>query len=211
MNAQKAAAAGFEAIVNRALRLDPELAEGVAELEGSVLEVHVQGFDRRFQFYLSRSGIGVVPVDGDDDRSGAEADVAISGPPFTLLALVGSLESVDGVLPPDVSIRGELQLVQKISKLAKRANIDWEEPLSKLFGDTVAHEFGRGVRGFFSWARAATETFACDMGEYLREERRLTPTKLEVDDFAVDVDKVRDDVERLEIRINRLGRRAREL
>ena len=67
------------------------------------------------------------------------------------------------------------------------------------------------MRGLLSWARAATETFACDMGEYLREERRLTPTRFEVDDFASDVDKVRDDVERLEIRIARLGRRAREL
>ena len=211
MSAQTAAVAGLEAVVNRVLRLDPELADAVAELEGSVLEVHVQGFDRRFQLHPSRYGIGIVPVDGDDERATLEADVAISGPPFTLLSLLGSLESVDGVLPPDVSISGELWLVQKITGLAKRANIDWEEPLSKLFGDSLAHEFGRGLRGLLSWARAATETFACDMGEYLREERRLTPTRFEVDDFASDVDKVRDDVERLEIRIARLGRRAREL
>jgi ubiquinone biosynthesis protein UbiJ len=211
VSAQTAAVAGLEAVVNRVLRLDPELADAVAELEGSVLEVHVQGFDRRFQLHPSRYGIGIVPVDGDDERATLEADVAISGPPFTLLSLLGSLESVDGVLPPDVSISGELWLVQKITSLAKRANIDWEEPLSKLFGDSLAHEFGRGLRGLLSWARAATETFACDMGEYLREERRLTPTSFEVDDFASDVDKVRDDVERLEIRIARLGRRAREL
>ena len=211
MSAQTAAVAGLEAVVNRVLRLDPELADAVAELEGSVLEVHVQGFDRRFQLHPSRYGIGIVPVDGDDERATLEADVAISGPPFTLLSLLGSLESVDGVLPPDVSISGELWLVQKITSLAKRANLDWEEPLSKLFGDSLAHEFGRGLRGLLSWARAATETFACDMGEYLREERRLTPTRFEVDDFASDVDKVRDDVERLEIRIARLGRRAREL
>lgn len=211
MSAQTAAVAGLEAVVNRVLRLDPELADAVAELEGSVLEVHVQGFDRRFQLHPSRYGIGIVPVDGDDERATLEADVAISGPPFTLLSLLGSLESVDGALPPDVSISGELWLVQKITSLAKRANLDWEEPLSKLFGDSLAHEFGRGLRGLLSWARAATETFACDMGEYLREERRLTPTRFEVDDFASDVDKVRDDVERLEIRIARLGRRAREL
>jgi ubiquinone biosynthesis protein UbiJ len=94
--------------------------------------------------------------------------------------------------------------------LAKRANIDWEEPLSKLFGDSVAHEVGRGVRGLVSWARVASETFSSDLGEYLREERRLTPTQLEVDDFTAHVDRVRDDVERLELRIARLDRRARE-
>jgi ubiquinone biosynthesis protein UbiJ len=136
--------------------------------------------------------------------------VTISGPPFTLLRLLGSLDSVDGVLPPDVSVSGELQLVQKLTGLAKRANIDWEEPLSKLFGDSVAHEVGRGVRGLVSWARVASETFSSDLGEYLREERRLTPTQLEVDDFTAHVDRVRDDVERLELRIARLDRRARE-
>ena len=210
MTAQSVAIAGLQAIVNQVLALDPELAEGLAELEGTVLEAHVQGVDKRFQLHPSATGVGVVLVDGDGQQSAVVADVTISGPPFTLLRLLGSLESVDGVLPPDVSVSGELQLVQRLTRLAKRANIDWEEPLSKLFGDSVAHEIGRGVHGFVSWARAASETFSSDVGEYLREERRLAPTRLEVDDFATHVDQVRDDVERLEVRVTRLNRRSLE-
>ncbi len=210
MTAQSVAIAGLQAIVNQVLALDPELAEGLAELEGTVLEAHVQGVDKRIQLHPSATGVGVVLVDGDGQQSAVVADVTISGPPFTLLRLLGSLESVDGVLPPDVSVSGELQLVQKLTRLAKRANIDWEEPLSKLFGDSAAHEIGRGVRGFVSWARTANETFSSDMGEYLREERRLAPTRLEVDDFVTHVDQVRDDVERLGVRVTRLNRRALE-
>ncbi len=210
MTVQSVTVVGLQAIVNQVLELDPELAEGLAELQGSVLEAHVQGVDKRFQLRPSATGVGVVLVDGDGQQSAVVPDVTISGPPFTLLRLLGSLESVDGVLPPDVSVSGELQLVQKLNRLAKRANIDWEEPLSKLFGDSVAHEIGRGVRGFVSWARAASETFSSDVGEYLREERRLTPTRLEVDDFASHVDRVRDDVERLEVRVTRLNRRSLE-
>ncbi len=210
MTVQSVALAGLQAIVNRVLELDPELAEGLAELEGAVFEVHVLGVDKRFQLHPSAMGVDVVLVDSDGQQSAAVPEVTISGPPFTLLRLLGSLESVDGVLPPDVSVSGELQLVQKLARLAKRANIDWEEPLSKLFGDSVAHEIGRGVRGFVSWARAASETFSSDVGEYLREERRLTPTRLEVDDFATHVDRVRDDVERLGVRVARLTSRALE-
>lgn len=210
MTVQSVAVAGLQAVVNRVLELDPELAEGLAELEGSVLEAHVQGIDKRFQLHPSATGFGIVLVEGDRQQSAVVPDVIISGPPFTLLRLLGSLESVDGVLPPDVSVSGELQLVQKLARLAKRANVDWEEPLSRLFGDSAAHEIGRGVRGFISWARAATETFSSDLGEYLREERRLAPTRLEVDDFATHVDQVRDDVERIEIRIARFASRARE-
>lgn len=209
MTLQSVAVAGLQTIVNRVLELDPELAQGLAELEGAVFEAHVLGVDKRFQLHPSATGVGVVLVGSDGQRPAAVPDVTISGPPFTLLRLLGSLDSVDGVLPPDVSISGELQLVQKLTSLAKRANFDWEEPLSKLFGDSVAHEVGRGVRGLVSWARAASETFSSDLGEYLREERRLTPTRLEVGDFATHVDRVRDDVERLELRVARLNRRAR--
>ncbi|NCF82030.1 MAG: hypothetical protein GWP74_10495 [Proteobacteria bacterium] len=211
MSAQSVVAAGLQAAVRNFLELDPELAEGVAELEGSVLEVHIQGIDRRFQLHPSGAGVSVVQVDGDEAQFAVVADVTISGPPFTLLRLLGSLESVDGVLPADVSISGDLELVQKLTKLAKRANIDWEEPLSNLFGDSIAHELGRGIRGFVSWARAATETVTWDLGEYLREERRLCPTQLEVDDFAARVDEARDAVERLDARITRLNGRARRL
>lgn len=204
MSARSVAATGIQGAVNRLLELDPEFAEGVAEFEGTVLEIHVQGLDERLQLHPSASGIGVVPVD-DEQQARVAPDVTISGPPFTLLRLLGSLDSVDGVLPPDVSISGELQLVQRLTRLAKRTRFDWEEPLSKLFGDSVAHELGRGLRGFAAQLGAAVGTLACDVGEYLREERRLSPTRLEVDDFAAGVDTTRDDVERLEIRIARLA------
>ena len=206
MSARSVAATGIQGAVNRLLELDPEFAEGVAEFEGTVLEIHVQGLDERLQLHPSASGIGVVPVI-DEQQARVAPDVTISGPPFTLLRLLGSLDSVDGVLPPDVSISGELQLVQRLTRLAKRTRFDWEEPLSKLFGDSVAHELGRGLRGFAAQLGAAVGTLACDVGEYLREERRLSPTRLEVDDFAAGVDTTRDDVERLEIRIARLAGR----
>ncbi|MEE8285313.1 MAG: SCP2 sterol-binding domain-containing protein, partial [Gammaproteobacteria bacterium] len=145
MTLQSVAVTGLQTIVNRVLELDPELAQGLAELEGAVFEAHVLGVDKRFQLHPSATGVGVVLVGSDGQRPAAVPDVTISGPPFTLLRLLGSMDSVDGVLPPDVSISGELQLVEKLTSLAKRANIDWEEPLSKLFGDSVAHEVGRGV------------------------------------------------------------------
>lgn len=207
MSARGVAATGIQGAVNRLLELDPEFAEGIAEFEGTVLEIHIQGLDERLQLHPSASGIGVVPVE-DEQLARVAPDVTISGPPFTLLRLLASLDSVDGVLPPDVSISGELQLVQRLTRLAKRTRFDWEEPLSKLFGDSVAHELGRGLRGFVAQLGAAAGTLAWDVGEYLREERRLSPTRLEVDDFAAGVDTTRDDVERLEVRIARLAGRA---
>lgn len=210
MNARSMLASGLQMVVNNILALDPELAEGITELEGTILEVHVQGIEQRLQLHFTAIGVSVVPLDERQQHSAALPDVRISGPVFTLLRLLGSLDSASGVLPPGVSISGDLHRVQKLTRLAQRADIDWEEPLARLFGDSVAHELGRGIRGFAAWARGAGETIVSDVGEYLREERRLSPTRLEVDEFASHVDQVRDDVERLEVRINMLANRARE-
>lgn len=206
MSARDAAVAGIQAAVNRLLALDPELAEDMGELEGSVFEIHVLGVDRRVQLHVSPAGIALVDV-GEEERTRVAADVIVSGPPFTLLRLLVSLDSVDGVLPAGVSISGELALVQRLAALARRTRLDWEEPLSRLLGDTAAHEIGRGVRALGSHLLTVADTLGADVGEYLREERRLAPTRIEVEDFAADVDRIRDDVERLEARVGRLNAR----
>jgi ubiquinone biosynthesis protein UbiJ len=43
------------------------------------------------------------------------------------------------------------------------------------------------------------------------EELRVSPSPLELEDFASDVDRLRDDVERLEKRLARLRARSPEL
>ena len=208
MSARNRAAAGMEAVVNRVLALDPELAEGLTELEGAVFEIHVHGLDERIQLHPTARGVAIVPV---EEEGGVAPHVTLSGPPFTLLRLLTTLDTVDGVLPPEVSVSGDLALVQKLATLARRARFDWEEPLARALGDPLAHELGRGIRAFASQLLSAADTLAMDVGEYLREERRLTPTAIEVEDFAAAVDRIRDDVERLEARVGRLAARAGRL
>lgn len=209
MSAPPLAAAGLEAAVNRLLAMDAELAEGLAGLQGRVLEVHVEGFDWRFRVFPSGARLRIVALDHAAGADDGEADVVVRAPPFTLLRLLASVQSIDGVLPREVSISGDLELVEKLSGLARRAYIDWEEPLASALGDSLGHEVARGLRGFAAWARGASQTLALDVGEYLREERRLTPTRIEIEDHANDVDVLRDDVERLEARVERLVDRLR--
>lgn len=209
MSTPPVAAAGLETVVNRLLAMDADLAEGIAELDGCVLELRLQGVDWRFQLLPSGSRLRVVALDDAPGSDAAVPDVVVCGPPFTLLRVIASAQSIDGVLPPDVSISGDLRVVEMLSKLARRAYLDWEEPLAKVFGDSLGHEVARGLRGIAMWARSASETLVLDTGEYLREERRLTPNRFEVERLANDVEVLRDDVERMEVRIARLVERFR--
>lgn len=208
MKAQALLAAGFQAAINRCLRLDAELEEGVAQLDGTVLEIHIEGLEHRFQVRPGRAGVVIVPIVADGRQLPATPHVTISGAPFTLVHFLVTLDSTQGVLPDGVTVSGELAVVQRLQELARRASFDWEEPLSKLVGDTLAHEIGRAANGVLGWAREAKDTLLRDVGEYLREERRVAPTRLEADDFCNLVDCLRDDVARLEKRVARLSDRV---
>jgi ubiquinone biosynthesis protein UbiJ len=103
-----------------------------------------------------------------------------------------------------VEIQGDSELGHRFGNLLGELDIDWEEHLSKLTGDLLAHQTGNLVRGVGAWGHAARASLAQDLPEYLQEELRLLPSRIEVEEFLAEVDHLRDDAERLEQRIRRL-------
>ena len=53
---------------------------------------------------------------------------------------------------------------------------------------------------------ATGKTIGMDISEYLRYEKEALLDKLELDEFIQTVDKLRNDVERLQKRVERLGK-----
>jgi len=107
----------------------------------------------------------------------------------------------------DVSISGDVDLGRQVNTLLDELNIDWEEHLSHLLGDVLSHEIGSRVREFGGWARQTLETLSQDSSEYLHEEARLLISRAELEPFLADIDVIRNDVSRLEKRIERLSSR----
>lgn len=131
-------------------------------------------------------------------------DVAISGSLLTLAALLrgrGEAAVRDGRLTLD----GDAAVARDFQQLFAHARPDLEEALSKVVGDTAAHGVGEFLRGAQRWARDARATMGANLREYLTEERRDLPSRYEVERFADDVQTLRDDVARLEARLQRLA------
>ena len=100
-----------------------------------------------------------------------------------------------------------IQLQQVLSTL----QVDWEAPLVDTLGDVAGHELAELLRQAFSWSRQATSSLARQLGEFIHEEARLSPPRLEVEDFYRDVHELGLRVERLESRANRLRRQLNKL
>jgi len=117
------------------------------------------------------------------------------------LALLASEDSIrDGSL----DLTGDAATAQAFQQLLTHAKPDVEEELSGVIGDAAAHTLGQFARGVGRWARETRSIMRDNIREYLQEESRDVPSRYEVERFSKDVDVLRDDVDRLAARIDRL-------
>jgi ubiquinone biosynthesis protein UbiJ len=107
-----------------------------------------------------------------------------------------------------VRIEGDAEVAQRFRELLAVARPDVEEELALVLGDVAAHRIGRFARGVLQWGRAATDSLATNVVEFLQEEGRDLPTRVETEEFLAGVDRLRDDAERFEARLARLERRS---
>ena len=107
------------------------------------------------------------------------------------------------------NVEGDTGFASAISKVAANLRWDVEEDLSRVFGDIAAHRMAGAGRSAAAWPKQAATSLAGSAAEYLTEEKHLLVTPLRAAEFVRDVDELRDAVERLDKRIERLQRQLR--
>lgn len=132
-----------------------------------------------------------------------EPEVIISGSLVTLTKMIGGGGEA-AIRSGDLALSGDAATAQRFQKLLEFAKPDIEEELSRIIGDVAAHRLAQIARGIGNWARETRSTMGSNVREYLQEESRDVPTRYEVDRFTQRVGTLRDDVERIAARLNRL-------
>ena len=190
----------FEAALNRALKLDPDALAALAGLAGKVLAFEFINTGLVLYIFPATDGVRL------DVTHEGEVDVNIRGTPVNMLAYLlsnpGSGEGFTGRL----EVSGDVGLAQRFQKIVKDIDLDWEEHLSHWFGDTLAHKLGKVVRSSVRFAKDTRRTLELDVSEYLRYEKDVLPELNEVNEYITAIDVLRDDVERLKQRIEKLSR-----
>jgi ubiquinone biosynthesis protein UbiJ len=104
---------------------------------------------------------------------------------------------------------GDTDFAAVISQVASNLRWDVEEDLSRVVGDIAAHRMAQAGRSAAAWPKQAAVSLAENAAEYLTEEKALLVTPLRAAEFTREVDELRDAVERLDKRIERLSRQVR--
>jgi ubiquinone biosynthesis accessory factor UbiJ len=188
----------IENLLNRGLPRSPRARALCAELAGKSLAVEVRDITR---LHVASTGLTLAVTRGD-----AAADATLAAGPLGLLSLLGSAAK-HAVQSGEVAIGGDAELAGKFQELFKLLRPDLEEELSTVLGDVAAHRLGRVARVGAAWGRKAAATGLANAAEYLGHERADLVPRAEGEQFLRGVDALREDLDRLQARLDLLAQR----
>ena len=190
-------------LINRSIKQSETARGELAALSGAGLRIDVEGLGLTLFLLADQEAL---ILSRESDR---ETQATVAGTPLGLLSMVGDR-------PPDaaalrrqgVRLDGDEEIAAAFASLLRRARPDLEEELSMVVGDVAAHQLGNALRALGLFGGRTLNTLRLNTSEFLQEESRVMPTRLEVRAFCDDVDELRDSVERAAARLNRLERRS---
>jgi ubiquinone biosynthesis protein UbiJ len=182
------------AAINRLLRENTWAADALRVHSGKTALLSSPPFELR-----------LAVLDSGELRAGApevEPNVRIVATPGVLLRLAARDASAWSAARVD----GDMQFAAAIDHVRRNLEWDYEEDLSRVFGDVAAHRVGRAMRELDRWGRATVRNLAQNVVEYATHENPVLASGASLDTFNREVDEVRDAAARLEKRIELMQR-----
>ena len=185
----------IENLLNRNLPRSPRAQQLCESLKGRSVRIEAAGLGWRLDCESLGSSLKLTK----SAMAEREPDAGIAGSLMNLAALAGS-HPEEVIQRGDVTIQGDAELAQRFRELAMLLKPDVEEELSRLIGDTPAHQALRFVRMATSFGRRAVHTGVRNAAEYLAHERGDLVPRAEAEDFYRAVERLREDLDRLDAR-----------
>ena len=186
----------LESVIKRYLALDPEMRGHRSEYDGKVIKLEMTGINKTLYMLPDESGIQVL-ADYDGD-----ADTVLRGTPISLFKMGLVANAANLLLKGEVEISGDTRLGHKFKNVFSQMDIDWTEPLAGLVGDDLAYQLQQAGTKLGRWGKDSARSVSSSFSEYLQEESRDVVTETELEIFNEDVDRLRNDVDRLQAKIN---------
>ena len=187
-------ASPFAGALNRLLEAEPWARERLAPFAGEALEMRAPPLPP-LRFAIAADGrLAAAPL-------AVEAALVVTLRPGALAAAV---QGEDQLLR-SIDVAGNAKLAGEIMFLARHLRWDVEEEIAKFVGDVAAHRLVGLARDAADWHADAARRIAGSLVEYAVEERRLLVKRAALDEIAAAQARLRDGLERLEKRIERLA------
>lgn len=188
----------LETIINQLLIFDKESLVALSSFKGIVVAVDVQNTSSIFYITITESGVSLT------NEFELIPDIIVRGSSFELYEYLISISNSQEFQTGKLEVAGDISVAQKIQSIVKNLDIDWEDYISNWIGDSLTHKLGRAVKNSINLLHSANKNIKYNLSDYLRYETEYLIDRNEQDEFSQSVDVLRDDAERLKLRINRI-------
>lgn len=190
--------AALERAANQALALDPASRARLAALAGQI-----------FHFHCTRPALDLFLLPQAEGIALAgqwEGDITavLSGGAEDFAKLLASSDPAAELINGNLSVRGDSRALQTLQQIIKQLDLDWEQPLTRLFGDVAGHGLAQLLRhgaGLFAYAGRQLQR---QLRDYVVEESDWLAPRWQVERFNSEVDQLVMRSDRLEARLQRL-------
>lgn len=187
----------LEKSLNHYLALDPNSAEKLHALEGKILKLVIKPIEIFFSFENQ-----FIKINSQPEKNIITA--TLEGYPLAFLQLPFlDKAQIPKLFKQELKISGDLEFGQHVRDLFQNIDIDWEEQISSMTGDIIAHELSQCFQYSKKFANKLTHSIQRNVTEYLQEESKDLPCREEVEDFC-------DDIDHLKLRVDRLDATLKE-
>jgi ubiquinone biosynthesis protein UbiJ len=200
-----AALAALEAAINRALALAPQSAAGLSELGDVTFRLHCT--TPKIDIYLQPREQGIRLMGHHEGN----ITTTVRGVASDFAELATAEDPAATLINGKLEIEGDSAPLIELQKLVAELEMDWEAPLVDTLGDVAGHQLAQLLRGAFSWGKQASSSLLRQLEEFIHEEARLSPPRLELEDFYQDIHELTLRTERMQSRTDRLRKRIAKL
>lgn len=181
------------AALNHVLSQQPSLRDGLRAHAGRPVRIIVAG------------PLGSVHSDARIEAEGYLHAVSRAQEPAATLTLTLSVDAVfaglrggSEALAPHLAVDGDLMVAAALADVARSVRWDFEEDLSRVTGDVIAHRIGRAVRGFGAALRGFEERSSDAVSRKLTTAGGPLVGRREFGHFEASLQSLADRVARLE-------------
>ncbi len=194
--------AALEKTVNAYIAALPESGNLLKPVAEQLIKFTITPYGVSFYINPTRENILFLPDCPD------QPDVSLTGNVTGFIAMALAQGNTEPLFAKNVSIDGDTTLAHRFQGFISALKIDWPLALSHYVGPVLAGGVESAFQGVREQLRESTDSLAAQTEEWLKEEAKTLPNRLELEHWYNQVDELRGDVERLQARLKKITRQG---
>ncbi len=179
--------------INYVLRRESWASKWLQSYEGKSVRIRVPPLIDLKMVVLANGEFGY-------SNNNREADATLSCLPGILPGLIAHDESAYD----NIDITGDVMFAEDLITISKGLKPGIEQELGKFIGDIPAHRIIKAGESLFQWHINLVKNLSDTLGEYWSEEQPIVAKPGDLRNFFRQTEEVRNNLDQLETRINRL-------